>query len=578
MSLEKVIQFNVLIGTLNEEEFDLFFSEFTTLYGKRETITKSIFHLLVHENKHNINAYESNANRIITNIIDNRKLDDQSIDEQDPSTPTFNAIPAIMVSECASYLHLSEVTNFSLCNRHSYISCKSIPTSITSMDMLNASWFNDYCYNYGSQYESNQIQKFLQFRKVKYLGLETNSLQFVPLHQWHCFHLDTLSLSDIQLSPLSDNLTVLQNVIKQINATHLYVDTMQPLQLTMQQLFTLVCLNKNIEYLTLRDLHIYDYNPAASAAVVLTVPEISESNVLVPFSSLSKLKGIALIENDGCQDLEWRFIVGNHLSKQLQSLHVHLTNCGYHKSTLACVHSWKGHDYSNLQELCLSGINTDQIIDIVQTATQLKRFHFTHHPLYGSNDGIVSDQNRELLKTVLLRKNIEYLSITTASLLGSIIQIVFVLTNKDCKIPTRKCFKLRLKSMNEPDADIESNQRLLAMKLRWQAEFKPLMALRISLETLVTKDFMFFIQFRLDSTFGERIHNEMEIMRQKEEKNYHMYSSTKTLSVSYYEDGDKIEDVFEQITFALCNKKNSMGGYKYTELWNMPCTFLDDIA
>eukprot|EP01083_Nonionella_stella_P069339 184792_1 len=87
MSLEKVIQVNVLLDTLSQDEFDEFYSELTTACDKRELITKSLLHLLVHENKHNSNFYESNANRIVTSIIEKRNTCD----------PVALAIPIMLI-------------------------------------------------------------------------------------------------------------------------------------------------------------------------------------------------------------------------------------------------------------------------------------------------------------------------------------------------------------------------------------------------------------------------------------------------------------------------------------------------
>eukprot|EP01083_Nonionella_stella_P268589 908096_1 len=117
-----------------------------------------------------LNVYQCNANQIVRNIIDKREhKDDPNILCSSKYPVSFNDLPGIMVSTCASYLDLSEVTRLSLCNRHAYISCKSIPTSITSL--LNPSWFEKYRFNYGNlqQQESIQIQKLHQFSRVKHL-------------------------------------------------------------------------------------------------------------------------------------------------------------------------------------------------------------------------------------------------------------------------------------------------------------------------------------------------------------------------------------------------------------------------
>eukprot|EP01083_Nonionella_stella_P090868 253958_1 len=536
MSLHKVIEFNVLLNTLNPEEFDSFFSELTTVCGKRETITKSLFHLLVHENQHNSNVYESNANRIVKNLIENREPNEDPRPTLTPIYPVlFNNIPAIMVSACASYLQLSEVTSFSLCNRHSYMSCKSIPTSITSM--LNLSWLDNYCCNYGKspQLQSIQLQKLHQFRRIKHLIFPEHSLHDVPLQHWNWFCLDTFTLIETQLQPFDDILLHVRDIITQTNVKHLHFDKMQCIGITFFELFEFICVNKNIEYLTLRDLSYLDhsYEPAD----ILIELEISETNVLKPLSSLSKLKGIALNENDMCQDNEWRLILANHLSKQLQSLHIHPATTAYHKDSSLCVHSWNDHDYSNLQELCVSGINSDQISNIVETATQLKRFHVSLDP----RQTMITEENTKLLKTVLSREHIEYLSITVPFLHEPIFQLIKILNGTD--IPKRNCFKLRLDTTNRIDIPSESASLygLDPEIVGW----KMLKVLHITLESLVTKDFMLWIQFRLDSVFGERIHNGMKIVKQIDNEDCQMYLSTNISNVCYYgDDGQPKEEEF----------------------------------
>eukprot|EP01083_Nonionella_stella_P178117 628262_1 len=558
MSLQNVVQFKVLLDTLSMDEFDSFYSELTSVCDKRETITKSLFYLLLHENMHNSNVYESNANRIIKNIIDQRKpIHDPNKLVTTTYPVTFHTMPSIMISECASYLQLSGVTSLSLCNRHSYISCKSIPTSITSI--IDPLWFDNYLRNYGNspQHLAAQIGKLHQFRRIKHLVFcddETND-DHETLQRWFPSRLDSLRIKNIQQQD-----TFICNLIAQMDVKHLHFDDMQTI--TLDEYFQIVCLNHNIEYLTLDDLWLHDAPPDGF--------ELSQT---CSFSHLSKLKGIACNRMDPIhlEDHELRYIIPNHLSKQLQSLHIHTASAGYHSHT--STHSWKDHNYSELHELCVSGIDCRELRDILHTATQLKRLHFSPNPRV-----LVFTESNEVLKTVLSRESVEYLSITSNCLLEPILQVVGILTDKECDIPKRKCFKLRLTTPQQ------------TFVREHEEEFKQifesdtvlfLLGLVSALQNLVTNDFMLFMQFRLDSMFGERIYNELKLWKEngfvgKHSKKCQVHLSS--ANTSYTLEEEDIYEEFEQITFALCNKNNDMGGHKFTQIWNMPCTHLDEVA
>eukprot|EP01083_Nonionella_stella_P178118 628265_1 len=552
MSLQNVVQFKVLLDTLSMDEFDSFYSELTSVCDKRETITKSLFYLLLHENKHNSDVYESTANRIVKNIIDRRKPIHDPNKPLTPSYPvSFNAVPSIMISECASYLQLSEVTRLSLCNRHSYISCKSIPTSITSI--TNPSWFSNYLRNYGNSphHRSIQIGKLHQFRRIKHLVFCDDGDESLQ----HCFppRLDSFRIKDLQRSD-----AFIYNLIAQMDVKHLHFDGLQTE--TLSDYLKIICLNHNVEYLTLEDLWLSD-------------PPLDELGQTCPFSHLSKLKGIACNRMDPIhlEDHELRYIIPNHLNKQLQSLHIHTASAGYHAHT--SMHSWKDHNYSELQELCVSGINCHELSDILHTATQLQRLHFSPNPRV-----LVFTESNEVLKTVLSRESVEYLSITSNCLLEPILQVVGILTDKECDIPKRKCFKLRLTTPQQ------------TFVREHEEEFKQifesdtvlfLLGLVSALQNLVTNDFMLFMQFRLDSMFGERIYNELKLWKEngfvgKHSKKCQVHLSS--ANTSYTLEEEDIYEEFEQITFALCNKNNDMGGHKFTQIWNMPCTHLDEVA
>eukprot|EP01083_Nonionella_stella_P081529 224632_1 len=277
---------------------------------------------------------------------------------------------------------------------------------------------------------------------------------------------------------------------------------------------------------------------------------------------------------DANQDHELRYIIPNHLSKRLQSLHIHTVNTGWHQDIPRPTRSWKEHDYSQLQELCASGIDSHELRDILRTATNLKRLHFAPNP------GVLMSftESEELIKTALSREAVECLSITSNCLMESIVQVAGILSDKEREIPKRRCFKLRLTTTDKIVAC--EHQEKFKQIVESRNTFAVLGVLVHLLEGLVTNDFMLYMQFRLDSMFGERICNELKMWKESEGierfKKYQIHLSTNTKGG--YEDESGIYEEFEQITFALCNKNNTMGGYKFTQIWNMPCTHLDEIA
>eukprot|EP01083_Nonionella_stella_P093342 261576_1 len=104
-----------------------------------------------------------------------------------------------------------------------------------------------------------------------------------------------------------------------------------------------------------------------------------------------------------------------------------------------------------------------------------------------------------------------------------------------------------------------------------------LLSLVRMMERLVSSDFMLFIQCRSDSCFGEKMQNEMK--GKQIEENYQTHLSKKMTKAPTYDERDAyISNTFEQMELAVCNRGNTMGGYKFTETWDMPCTHLDDIA
>eukprot|EP01083_Nonionella_stella_P294126 1000103_1 len=295
----------------------------------------------------------------------------------------------------------------------------------------------------------------------------------------------------------------------------------------MDKYFECVCSNTNIEYLTLMAMNL---DTTILLPAILTMTELSDGEILAPFSSLSKLKGIAFNETDLHQDHELRYIIANHLRQQLQSLHVHTCNAAYHDRGIP-IHSWESNDYSQLQELCASGIDIYQVRHILQTATELKRFHVSVDPtcvFYG--DAL------EAFNMALSRESLQYLSIKMTAIIASIFSIIHIILDKERETPKRKCFKLRLSTTDEYNMtgwDVDGVSRRDLM-ITWRevftvykeisnwtagfpAEILPdltqnlLLSLVRMMERLVSSDFMLFIQCRYDSPFGEKLRNEMKV-------------------------------------------------------------------
>eukprot|EP01083_Nonionella_stella_P257475 881289_1 len=590
-SLEKVIQLQALLETLNQNEFELFFSAFTTMCGRRELITKSSLHLLVYEKKHNpINSYENNAYALVTAIISLRKSDDDPIvSSATPYPASFDNLPSVVISKCASYLQSKELNNFFLCNRHSYISCKSIPTTITAL--LNPSWFSRYCCNYGIwgyafAFYQNQKKKLDQFRKIKHVAvLEKDILEITLVDRWlwPWNYLDTLAISEINY--FNDGSTCWHSCIHDFladadtNVKHLQL---QVNKIRLDRYFECICWNKNIEYLTLMEVEL----ETEPMSIIPTMEELSDGGILAPFSNLSKLRGIAFVETDTYEDHELRYIVANRLSPQLQSLHVHTGNVAFHDERVP-VHSWGNSDYSQLQELCTSGINMDQVKDILQSANQLKRLHLSVDPAAVMDresfdeilDGVLNGPAFETLEMALSQPSLQYLSITTSSIVEYIFLIISILSDEETTgetaKPKRKNFKLRLNTkefFGNPLDDTLGN--LLYSAIPGFQYNKLLESLVKILERFVTNDFMLSIQCRSDSEFGGRLRNELKDEVKPIGENYQTYLS---LHMQNYDEPEQ-EDVFEQMTLVICNRNNTMGGIKFTESWDMSCAHLEDIA
>eukprot|EP01083_Nonionella_stella_P075497 205289_1 len=501
------------------DEFDLFYSQLTRVCGKRETITKSLFHLLVHENKHNSNVFQSNANRLILDIIDKRK-------HKNAIHPlSFNNLPAVIASKCASYLQLSEVTRLCLINRHAYTSCKSIPTSVTSL-MINSAWFVKYLCNNGTStnLQLTQAHNFHQFRGVKHLVFRQSDVGSIALRHWNLFDLDTLRLEGEAGKRLG-------NVIARTNISHLELEYS-----TFVGCLESVCCNTNIEYLTLMISHLDD--------------------ALFPFPKLSKLKGIVFKGNHALE-----LSAMNH---QYQSLHVHNT---YHATTMG-VDSWKGNDCSQLQELCVSGMDSCHVRDILESAIHLKRLHFSVHPL--SDTRAPTNREFDVPKIALSRKSLQYLSITTSSM----VQFTLFIADIIMKIPKRECFKLRLniarlhvRQMDDFAGTAEGRMDSL------------LLTLIKALEALTTKDFMLLIQCRSNSYFGKRIQKQIKAKQIGEY--YQTYLSVNASymtcynGLSHMSEAEGVSCMFNELTLAVCNRNNTMGGYKCNQMWDVQCRHLD---
>ena len=72
--MQKAIQFRSMLDSLNLTEFEMFLNALFNQRGKREIITKSLFYLISDECRRNDHNYCNDINKIITNIIHQRKL------------------------------------------------------------------------------------------------------------------------------------------------------------------------------------------------------------------------------------------------------------------------------------------------------------------------------------------------------------------------------------------------------------------------------------------------------------------------------------------------------------------------
>ena len=218
-----------MIDRLNSAEFEKFVFILFNKKDKRDIITKSLFYLISDECRRNDHNYCNDINKIIANIILQRKnsnnanfvnpndsnsdistsldlatiqiepkrvLSPSPTPSSSPSSNTltssssvsFNELPQPMISECASYLHFSELPSFLYCSRHIYISCKIIPTTIISLD--EKEWFRQYINNYGEAGINYQLHRLSQYRMLQYISLHSINpiVQIQTIWKWNSLH------------------------------------------------------------------------------------------------------------------------------------------------------------------------------------------------------------------------------------------------------------------------------------------------------------------------------------------------------------------------------------------------------
>lgn len=231
--MQKAILFRSMLDSLNFTEFEQFLTNLYMIKNKRDIITKSLFYLMSDECRRNDHNYCNDINQIITKIIHNRKLkgitnttnmninnistniNTNNVQKASNSdllsilsttsseatstistisvtstypTISFRELPSPTISECASYLHFSELPPFLYCSRYIYISCKSIPTTIVSLD--EKEWFRQYINNYGEAFRNYQLHRLTQYKMLQYISLHSINqiIQLQTIWRWQSLH------------------------------------------------------------------------------------------------------------------------------------------------------------------------------------------------------------------------------------------------------------------------------------------------------------------------------------------------------------------------------------------------------
>eukprot|EP01083_Nonionella_stella_P067161 177427_1 len=533
--MKDAIIFRSMLDTLNPYEFESFVARLLTKRNKRNIITKSLFYLMIDEWRRCQPDYTEDIITIISNILHERPQQSQSrpqihaetdsiSDDRYSSYPaetdciSFCDLPQAMVSECASYLHFSELPSFLHCSRHIYVSCKIIPTTVTSLD--EKEWFREFVNNYGEAGRVYQLNRLDQYRMTQEISM--GCINQINQNIWKWNRLNTVHIHNLNTmySPLQ--ISVVSRIIQRTNIKYLKLSEYKPIENANEFdiLLRMICANRGIEFLNI-----------ANIRCSLNVLQSMRDSFGFEFD---KLKG--LIARTSIPYIYNKILSHNNQSAQLESFHIERDE-------------WEPYEfdadikeYYNLKELCITNMNGIQFKHIIDSAIGLQRLHWRlpstrlHH-------------YREILHNVLAtNRYLNYLCIDSSQSNHSIkhiIEPIYCLLTSD--VNGRYNFKLKLVLLSMTDL-VYMQQHLLHPMVN-------------AMHNAVTNDFMFICD--ISDTFKVFDHDFEWIAN---EFNNDLYKCR------------AIKDRQEYIVrFAIYNIDNKMCGFNERFIMKCPkCCNIDD--
>eukprot|EP01084_Bolivina_argentea_P139980 246202_1 len=396
MALHDAIYFQHRISKLNELEFQGFCVNAFSSFNKRHLLTTSLFHLLSYQATQNQNDSATILNKIIDDIIDERdqsKLQVKIVNEL--PTVTFRRFPSVLISLFSSYLKLSDIINFQLCNRQIYIALSSLSTSITSIS--NPTWITSYKNNYGTYKlsQKHQIDNLNRFAMVKNITFDAQAMYDIQnnKHFQNCLHsvwnnlteltIENLSIPSSNTNYLMEIHPIWQSITNAL--TKLRFDKLKLNNLNMKfcdsydLLIDFLCNNSEIKSICIQNKSC----PASRS--------VKNCNNFIKLYALNNLTALAIF------DTNQYFIDGiiSILGPQLECLHV----ASYDNDCLPKV------SYNKLKELCVCDMDFYSIKYVVTNANSIERFNFAV-----LSDVDFKDQS-EMLMDVISNPKLEYLTI-----------------------------------------------------------------------------------------------------------------------------------------------------------------------
>eukprot|EP01084_Bolivina_argentea_P056474 103374_1 len=293
----------------------------------------------------------------------------KNINSDNTKSFSINEMSQELISKVASYLHIHDLPSFLYVNRYIYISCKSVPTTISSL-MVDGNWIAKYFLNFNferiTKYFVRRATEMQQFSKVKNINL--NSF-FVPI----CGTTAALSLYSKNNPMISlSNVPPLGALLKQlaidsktggVNNFKNYLKWMcsdiNHLQLNEWFIPAIDCVveRRNIKHLTL-----VEPNTLTSEEEKLNIWNRIAANPSIQHLSLSKCviqsgkigSNVKIFDGHLLKCNEMTFLIG---ATNLQTVHWKLTKCPNQDKLIESVLKTLLPTLPSLNYLCIDAVN-----------------------------------------------------------------------------------------------------------------------------------------------------------------------------------------------------------------------------